>query len=107
MKVPQENSPFVGVPTTRAGGGCRVLISARWALSSLARKSLTSLRNSAAVTVLVVAAADDCATALLVPTIFTSDAITRKSVTSIAPLLLGLANRYGFMLPLIKTVLRT
>jgi len=39
MNDPQENSPVVNTPTTRSGGGSRVLMSATCAATSVCRKT--------------------------------------------------------------------
>src|SRR2546422_6972325 len=48
MKVPQENSPVVRAPTTRSGGGSRVLMSSTWAVISRSRNCRISRSKSAA-----------------------------------------------------------
>src|SRR5882672_6246243 len=47
MNVPQENSPIVSAPTTRSGGGSRVLMSATCAVTCLWRKARTCRLRSA------------------------------------------------------------
>ena len=51
MNVPHENSPVVGTPRTRSGGGSNDLIAARCTASSLPRNVFTSSRKVAVETV--------------------------------------------------------
>src|SRR6202166_992093 len=48
MKDPHENSPVVSAPTTRSGGGSRLLMSATCAVSSVCKKLRTCWSKSAA-----------------------------------------------------------
>src|SRR5882724_316507 len=61
MNVPQENSPTVNAPTTRSGGGVRLLMSPRWTANSLPKNSFTSRRNPSVPTVRAGAATEDWA----------------------------------------------
>src|ERR1700755_3335922 len=57
MNVPHENSPVVGTPSTRAGGGSSDLIAPRCTASSLPRNVFTSSRRVAVETLFACAVA--------------------------------------------------